>query len=86
MSKVVIKKRKDAEGNMMHFGNYDVLIDGKHLKDLIPGGSTRLELDLTAAKTPVLKIEVWVEEIEFEGDAEIVERKQKRAHMRKHRS
>ncbi|KIL33457.1 hypothetical protein [Bacillus subtilis] len=86
MSKVVIKKRKDAQGNMMIFGNYDVLIDDKHLKDLIPRGITSLKLDLTAAKTPVLKIEVVAEEIEFEGDAEIIQGKQKRAHMRKHRS
>ncbi|WP_307894054.1 hypothetical protein [Bacillus swezeyi] len=78
MSKVVIRKRKDAEGNMIHFKNYDVLIDGKNLKDILNGGAGvfRLELDLSACQTPVLKIEMHPKEIEFEGDAKIIKAKQ----------
>jgi len=78
MSKVVIRKRKDAQGNMVHFKNYDVLIDGKNLKDMLNGGAglCRIELDLSVCQTPVIKIKMHPEEIEFEGDAEIITEKQ----------
>ena len=75
MSKVVIRKRKDAKGNWMFFGNYDVLIDGKHLKDMM-NRVKDIEIKLSPGELPVLKIEVHPEEIEFEGVAEILTEKE----------
>ncbi|MFG3796974.1 hypothetical protein [Bacillus licheniformis] len=66
MSKVVIRKREDALGNQMFFSNYDVLIDGKHLKDMMDRVKD-IEIKLSPGELPVLKIEVHPEEVEFEG-------------------
>ncbi|MBU5327640.1 hypothetical protein [Bacillus paralicheniformis] len=76
MSKVVIKKREDAIAPFASFNNYDILIEGKNLKDLMPTGVLRIDVDFTAGKKPVLKIEMTPTEVEFEGVAEIITEKQ----------
>lgn len=76
MSKVVIRKREDATAAFASFNNYDILVEGKNLKDLMPMGVYRIAVDFIAGEKPVLKIEMHPTEVEFEGVAEILTEKQ----------
>ncbi|MFD2658619.1 hypothetical protein [Gracilibacillus thailandensis] len=68
MERIQIKKRKDAEGNTVHIGNYDYYIDGEK-QDMKWVRSVNVRLD--ACQKPEVTIVAHPRYLELDIDGEV---------------
>jgi hypothetical protein len=64
LKKLTIKKKRAAQGDVMHTGNYDILVDGEPIDDkrLI-----NIKIEAGAFEYPTVSLEYRPKEIEIDG-------------------